>query len=85
MRAGQDGVVGRPGERDTFGNISLALAPEIEVRAGSGQRQEMDRRAGVSSSDAEGAGGSGFLTAAGYGGDQRDERKEGGDLHCERK
>lgn len=75
MGAGQDGVVGRLAERDALGNIGLTLATEIEVRAGSSQRQEVDGRARASSSDAEGAGGSGFLAAAGHGGDQRDERK----------
>jgi hypothetical protein len=75
--AGQDSVVSRPLERDTLGNIGLALATEIEVRTGSGQRQEVDGRAGASSGDTEGAGGSGFLAAAGHGGDQRDERKQG--------
>lgn len=53
VAAGQDGVVGSLVKGNTLGGVSLTLSTEVEVRAGSSQRQEVNGRAGASSSDAE--------------------------------
>jgi hypothetical protein len=80
-------LVGLLAAGNALGAVRLSVTAEVEVATDGIERQKMDGRSGTSGDNAEGGiRALGLLSLlAGQGGDERDERKKGGNLHFERR